>query len=169
MDTYLLRILKYKLISEWCNKCLIKFECLTVLLPSRWTWDVLCWGDRLSAGFSNVLRQLLMSMILGGTCDYHPKCLSVIRSVTDFYHLSVLFSFTTELYIPLFITKGCWTLPSQIIFVVSWFKDRSVVSQKRIDQVNYNWEVRFLNSASYIICIWKNSLLCSAPYRRSLA
>ena len=58
MDTYLLRILKYKLISEWCNKCLSKFECFTVLLPSRWTWDVLCWGDRLSAGFADVLRQI---------------------------------------------------------------------------------------------------------------
>ena len=57
MDTYLLRILKYELISEWYNKCLSKFECFTVLLPSRWTWDVLCWGDRLSAGFADVLRQ----------------------------------------------------------------------------------------------------------------
>ena len=26
------------------------------LIPVRWTWDVLCWGDRLTAGFADVLR-----------------------------------------------------------------------------------------------------------------
>ena len=30
----------------------------TVLFPFRWTWDVLCWGDRLSAGFADMLRQV---------------------------------------------------------------------------------------------------------------
>ena len=39
-----------------------KFECFTVLLPSRWTWDVLCWGDRLSAGFADVLRHFSTSV-----------------------------------------------------------------------------------------------------------
>ena len=28
----------------------------TVLIPVWWIWDVLCWGDRLTAGFADVLR-----------------------------------------------------------------------------------------------------------------
>ena len=30
---------------------------LLSLTSARWTWGVLCWGDRLSAGFADVLRQ----------------------------------------------------------------------------------------------------------------
>ena len=29
-----------------------------------WTWDVLCWGDRLTAGFADVLRQLSYGVLL---------------------------------------------------------------------------------------------------------
>ena len=31
---------------------------LLSLTSARWTWGVLCWGDRLTAGFADVLRQL---------------------------------------------------------------------------------------------------------------
>ena len=36
----------------------------TVLIPVWWTWDVLCWGDRLTAGFADVLRQYRTAKIL---------------------------------------------------------------------------------------------------------
>ena len=72
MDTYLLRILKYKSMSKCWNECLnewnyslwVSLSISTVLLPSRWTWDVLCWGDRPSAGFADVLRHLYSKKIL---------------------------------------------------------------------------------------------------------
>ena len=34
---------------------------LPFVIPARWIWDVLYWGDRLTAGFADVLRQLLFN------------------------------------------------------------------------------------------------------------
>ena len=55
---------KYKLVSTYCNKCLsrknysswVNLSVSTVLIPVWWTWDVLCWGDRLTTGFADVLQ-----------------------------------------------------------------------------------------------------------------
>ena len=35
-----------------------KWVCMSLkfLIPVWWTWDVLCWGDRLTAGFADMLR-----------------------------------------------------------------------------------------------------------------
>ena len=35
----------------------------TVLIPVWWTWGVLCWGDRLTAGFADVLRHLVCVIV----------------------------------------------------------------------------------------------------------
>ena len=50
--------------SKWCNKCLSRWNyslwvsliVSTALMPVWWTWGVLCWGDRLTASFADVLR-----------------------------------------------------------------------------------------------------------------
>ena len=42
----------------------MSFSVSKVLVFYWWTWNVLCWGDRLSAGFADVLRQT-ESLILG--------------------------------------------------------------------------------------------------------
>ena len=55
---------KYKLMSKCWNKCLsewnhsswVSLNVFTGLISVRWTWGVLCWGDRLTAGFADVLR-----------------------------------------------------------------------------------------------------------------
>ena len=61
MDTYLLRTLKYKLMNKWCNhSSWVSLNVFTVLISVRWTWGVLCWGDRLTAGFADVLRQRII-------------------------------------------------------------------------------------------------------------
>ena len=50
--------------SKWCNKCLSRWNysfwvslgVSTVLIPVWWSWGILCWGDRLTAGFADMLR-----------------------------------------------------------------------------------------------------------------
>ena len=65
---------------------------LMSLTSARWTWGVLCWGDRLTAGFADVLRQVYHSSRRNsGALVCHTRKTNFI-AFSSWVHMVVIFS-----------------------------------------------------------------------------
>ena len=95
---------------------------LLSLTSARWTWGVLCWGDRLTAGFADVLRQVAKWFLLINDAEMSYINFEGSQSTTSAFYNNL------DLYIGKCGKSGNCSLISTCALLRSWVKELLLVS-----------------------------------------